>query len=281
MKYVLTLLSVFCSMIAFAQNNYSIPHQDKMMDGIRAAQFKYEQDSLQIVSRAAAELTALRESLYREVIREKEQYTNNVLKTFSSSVELKNIESFLVAFMSQSNDPSQYLSLKEGMRRINSQLEGRSNETFVKFSNFIADLDVLEKSVFILNNFSAKNVVSEHLSAINKVKFYNSEQVKSIEQIITSLKKYNSARMYLNSVLTTIKDSYDTFKSSGDAKDLSENINDELASNIIVSTISSVPCMEKIYKRVTNEVLVYNEDKSFNFEKFNVRLLEELIKEIE
>ena len=281
MKYILTLLSVFCSMLAFAQNNYLIPHQEKMMDGIIAAQYKYEQDSLQIVKRAAAELKASRESLCREVIREKEHYTSNVIKTFSPTAELKNVESFLVAFMSQSNDPSQYLSLKEDIRRISSQLEGRSNETFVHFSNFLADLEVLEKSVFILNNLSTKDVVSGNLSAINKAKFYKPEQVKSIEPIITSLKKYNSAKMYLNSVLTTIKDSYDTFKSSGDMKEPSENINDELASNITVSTISSVPCMEKIYKRVTSDVLVYNDDKSFNFEKFNVRLLEELIKELE
>lgn len=281
MKYILTLLSVFCSMLAFAQNNYLIPHQEKMMDGISAAQYKYEQDSLQIVKRAAAELKSSRESLCREVIREKEHYTSNVLKTFSPTAELKNIESFLVAFMSQSNDPSQYLSLKEDIRRISSQLEGRSNETFVHFSNFLADLEVLEKSVFILNNLSAKDVALENLSAVNKVKFYNPEQVKSIEPIIASLKKYNSAKIYLNSVLTTIKESYDTFKSSGDTKEPSENINDELSSNITVSTISSVPCIEKIYKRATSEVLVYNEDKSFNFEKFNVRLLEELIKELE
>ena len=281
MKYILTLLFVFCSMLAFAQNNYSIPHQEKMMDGISTAQYKYEQDSLQIVKRAAAELKALRESLCREVIREKEHYTSNVIKTFSPTAELKNIESFLVVFMSQCNDPSQYLSLKEDIRRISSQLEGRGNETFVHFSNFLADLEVLENSVFILNNLSTKDVVSGNLSAINKVKFYKPEQVKSIEPIITSLKKYNSAKMYLNSVLTTIKESYDTFKSSGDTKEPSENINDELASNITVSTISSVPCMEKIYKRVTSEVLVYNEDKSFNFEKFNIRLLEELIKGLE
>lgn len=268
-------------MLAFAQNNYLIPHQEKMMDGIIAAQYKYEQDSLQIVKRAAAELKASRESLCREVIREKEHYTSNVIKTFSPTAELKNIESFLVAFMSQSNDPSQYLSLKEDIRRISSQLEGRSNETFVHFSNFLADLEVLEKSVFILNNLNTKDVVSGNLSAINKAKFYKPEQVKSIEPIITSLKKYNSAKMYLNSVLTTIKESYDTFKSSGDTKEPSENINDELASNITVSTISSVPCMEKIYKRVTSEVLVYNEDKSLNFEKFNIRLLEELIKGLE
>lgn len=281
MKYILTLLSVFCSMIAFAQNNYSIPHQDKMMDRISAAHHRYSQDSLQIVERAATELKALRERLASEVIKEKEQYTSNVLKTFAPSADLTNIEDFLVALMSQNNDPCQYLSLKEDMRRINSQLEGRSNETFVQFSNFIADLDVLEKSVFILNNLSAKDVVSENLSAINKVKFYKPEQGKSIEQIITSLKKYNSAKMYLNSVLTTIKDSYDTFKRSGDMKEPSENINDELASNITVSTISSVPCMEKIFKRVTSDVLVYNDDKSFNFDKFNVRLLAELIKELE
>ena len=81
--------------------------------------------------------------------------------------------------------------------------------------------------------------------------------------------------------MTTIKDSYDTFKSSGDVKEPSENINDELASNITVSTISSVPCIEKIFKRVTSDVLVYNDDKSFNFDKFNVRLLAELIKELE
>jgi len=280
MKYILTLLSVFCSICTFGQSHYTIPLQEKMMDRISAANLKYQQDSLQIVARTAAELKILRENLSTEVIKEKEQYTSSILKTFSSSTELKNIESFLIALMSQSNDPRVYIPQKEDLRRINSQFEDRNDETFVQFSNFIADLNVLEQSIFILNNISSKDVVSENLFAINKVRFYKPEQVKSIEQIIASLNKYNSAKIYINSMMSTIKDSYDLYKSSNNTKKPSENINDELTSNISISTISSVPCIEKIFKRVTREVLAYNEDKSFNFEKFNIHLLEELIIEI-
>lgn len=281
MKYILTLFFVFCSMMVFAQNNYLIPHQEQMMDSIEAAQHKYRQDSLQIVARAAAELGVLRENLSNEMVREKELYTSSVLKTFTSSAELKNVESFLIAFMSQYNDPQQYLSLKEEILKINRQLEGRDNETFVQFNQFVEELDVLENSLFILNHISAKNVVAENISAINRAKFYTPEQIESIEPVIASLKNYSSAMIYIRAMLSTIKSSYDLYVDSGQTQKPSEAIEDELTFEIGISKILSVPCIKNIYQRVVDDVLAYNDDESLNFEKFNVYLLEELIKELE
>lgn len=281
MKYYITIICLFCSIMAFAQNPYTIPFQEKMEDSINAALIKYKQDSLQVVMRANEELKSLRESFSEAVIKEKEQYTKNVLATLPSSTKLQNVETFVTALMDEYDDPLAYLGSLEELNRINSQFSGYDTEPFKTFSQFLADLRVLEQSHKMLDKVTPRDLVFDNLAAINKANFYKQEQVKSIEPVIASLKKYDSARKYISYMLDAVQEAYDIYKNSKDVKEPTEIINDELDSTTGVSTICSVPCFEKIYKRVIEEVLVYNKDKSFDFDKFDIKLLEELLKELE
>lgn len=280
MKYLISILCIFCSIYAFAQRGNIIPYQDKMEDNINAAYLKFKNDSLQIMMRANKEIEFLKESLSKEVIKEKEQYAKQILSDIPASIELGNVENFISSLMSKSENLSEYLDFSDDIKRINAQLEGFDIDTFRKFNTFITELGVLERSIYILNNLTPKEEVAENLSAISKSKFYTLAQVKSIEPIISSLKKYNSAKMYMSSMLETVKESYNTYKATKETESPTKDINDELTFDLSVATISSVPCMDKIFKRLTCEVIVYRQDHSFDFDKFNIQLLDELIDEL-
>lgn len=281
MKYLFTIICLFCSIALFAQKDLTTPYQEEMEETINATRLKFKQDSLKIVMRANEELKSLKEQLTEEIIKEKEQYARNVLALIPVSAKLQNVESFISSLMGAYDDPRSYLCSLADLKCIDSQLAAFDNDIFSKFNSFVDDLGVLEQSVSVLDRITPRDEVFDNLAAIKKVKFCKPEQVKCIEPVIASLTKYDSARKYVGYMLDAVHEAYDTYLKSKDTEKPTELISDELNSNTGVSTICSVPCFEKIYKRVIQDVLVYKKDKSFDFDKFNIRLLEDLQDKLE
>lgn len=278
---IITLLCVFCFTSSFAQKFDFNNHKKSVDETIVKLIDKHEQDSIFIVESKNAELVKLKENLYKDINNQQALYTKTLLMEMSIFDTLPNINEFIKSFIGKADNPVVYFSLTEDMHQIANQLSKYELSGAEILKTFIDDVIVLEKAVGVLENLAEKDVVDGIRTSLSNAKFSTAKQQENVKPVLSALKNYAEAKYHMKIILRNTKNICDDYKKHKDLNKATLDFEDDLYDKRRLEFINSVPCVKDVYNVFIEKVIARKGAKEYDFEKFNINLLDNLYSKLE
>lgn len=202
------------------------------------------------------------------------------LKKLMPEDDISSTRQFIHNFLTMSDDISMYIQIKEDLMGLHSLLN-QSGKDLMELKSFIEDLQIVSFADSVLNSPYDKAKRVDAQTKMKGIKFLTEKQRKStlVDSLRHGLDVYYLSTSNMMDFITEITECHTRYIAS-ETDEQREAVSKELTSSIEfdarVKNFRSVKYISDIYDKIITEILCYDNNGEFVFQKFNMDGLGEI-----